>query len=334
MSDPNSSVDPANGSQANEPAIETSAAETLTAPAKPPSSPEARSAAASRRKLLKVAAATAGGVLATGLAINKRSRPTSTGALRARHHAGEIPIDPTDKVWARPKARTVPLAIQNLVPQHAPDLAVAELQVRALHNGEQIGFQVSWADAEQDSVDAMAKFRDAVAVQLPVDPASTPAVTMGAATQPVHILQWRASWQVDVDLGHQGVKDIFPNMYHDAPPEALAGEDAARIFYPARYLGNPMARRDRSSPVEDLVAGGFGSLTSQEVQTADGRGVYEEGRWSVTLITPMAGGEGKTALEPGLKTVVAFAVWNGSHGNRGSRKQWSNWTELEIEAGS
>ncbi len=284
-----------------------------------------------RRELLKVAAA-AGGAVAAGLAVRELTHTRRARQFLARRYDGEIPADPTDRAWTRLAAWTVPLQIQNLIPQHAPDLAVAELRVRALHNGARIGFRVEWDDDEEDLVDAMARFRDAVAVQLPVDPAMTPAVTMGTAGQPVHIMQWRASWQVDVDQGRRGVKDIFPNMFHDAPPEALAGEEAARVFYPALYVGNPMARRDRSSPVEDLVAVGFGSLTSHDEQTANGRGVFNSSRWSVTLISPLAGGEGKAALAPGILTSVAFAVWNGSHGNRGSRKQWSNWTELTIEA--
>jgi hypothetical protein len=285
-----------------------------------------------RRGFLKVAgAAAAGGAVATGIAVRELTRPKPATHLVAHRHEGAIPLDPADRAWSRVGTWAVPLQIQNLVPQHASELAVPEVRVRALHNREQIGFWVEWDDDEEDVLDAMAHFRDAVAVQLPVDPSTSPAVTMGAGAAPVHILQWRASWQVDVDKGRQGVHAAFPNLFHDAPPEALMGEEAARVFYPALAVGNPMAKRDRTSPVEDLVAVGFGSVTENDVQTATGRGVFGDRRWRVTLVTPLAGGEGKTALTPGTTTQVAFAVWDGSHGNRGSRKQWSNWTELEIE---
>jgi hypothetical protein len=273
-----------------------------------------------RRNFLKVAGAvTVSGVVAAT-------------HLVAHRHDGPLPMDPADRAWARLSAWTVPLQIQNLVPQHAPGLAVSEVRVKALHNGEQVGFWIEWDDNEEDAMDAMARFRDAVAVQLPIDPTTTPSVTMGAVNQPVHIMQWRASWQLDVDEGRRGPKDAFPNMFHDAPPEALMGEEAARVFYPALYVGNPMARRDRTSPVEDLTAVGFGSLTTHETQTATGRGAFDGRGWRVVLQTPLSAGAEKTALTPGITTVIAFAVWNGSHGNRGSRKQWSNWTDLEIEA--
>lgn len=290
----------------------------------------------SRRGFLKLGGAMAASTAAAaGIAAYTLSRPAALKPathLAAGRHAGDLPLDPTDAAWERRSRWAVALMVQNMVPPHVPELSVPEVQVAALHNGEQVAFLIEWADDEEDAIDAMAMFRDAVAVQLPVDPATTPGVTMGAIGQPVHIMQWRATWQRDVDLGRQGVQDAFPNLFHDAPPEALMGAEAARQFYPALAVGNPMARRDRTSPVEDLTAVGFGSLTSHETQTADGRGVHDRNGWHVVIVTPMAAGADKTALTPGISTSIAFAVWDGARGNRGSRKQWSNWTALEIEA--
>ncbi|MCK9496324.1 MAG: ethylbenzene dehydrogenase-related protein [Dehalococcoidia bacterium] len=284
-----------------------------------------------RRGFLKAAGAVAASTaVATAIAARELTRPAPATHLVARRHGGELPGDPDDRAWSRGRPWAVPLMVQNMVPPHAPELAVTELQVRALHNGERIAFLVEWEDDDEDAVDAMARFRDAVAVQLPVDVAVIPGITMGALNQPVHIMQWRAAWQRDVDLGRQGVQEAFPNRFKDAPPEELMGEEAATQFYPAVVAKNPMARRDRTSPVEDLSAVGFGSLTAQDEQTATGRGVFERG-WHVILSTPLAAGEHKTSLRPGVTTSVAFAVWDGGAGNRGSRKQWSNWTELELE---
>jgi len=290
-----------------------------------------------RRGFLKFAGAMtastamAGGVLAYVL---NRPRPevrVPATHLVARRHSGEIPLDPADRAWALLSRWTVPLMVQNMVPQHASELAVPELRVAALRNDERIAFLIEWDDDSEDAVDAMARFRDAVAVQLPVDTTTTPGVTMGAPNQPVHIMQWRAAWQRDVDFGHQGVQANFPNLFHDAPPEALMGEAAARQFYPALAVGNPMAQRDRAWPVEDLTAVGFGSLTSHETQTATARGSFDGNGWHVIITSPLSAGSLKADLKPGLTTSVAFAVWDGGHGNRGSRKQWSNWAELEIE---
>lgn len=295
--------------------------------------PDGRPQSVSRRGFVKTAAGAAaiGTTVAVAIGVRELTRPAPATHLVA-YRADEVPLDPADRAWSRRPAWPVQMLIQNLATPFATALAVPEIKVRALHDGTQIGFHIEWQDADEDIVDVMARFRDAVAVQVPVDPATTPAVTMGAVNQPVHILQWRAAWQVDVDRGRQGVKDAFPNMFHDAPPEALMGEEAAREFYPALVVGNPMARRDRTSPVDDLVAIGFGSLTTHEEQTADGRGTFDGKGWQVVITTPLQPGADKTNLAPGLTTSIAFAVWNGSHGNRGARKQWANWGPLEIEA--
>jgi len=287
----------------------------------------------SRRGFVKAAAAVAASTtLAASIGILELRRSEPANGLVARYQKGDLPLDPSDRAWARVRAWTVPLAVQNLTTPFATELAVPQIAVRVLHNRESIGFHIEWDDGDEDNIDAMARFRDAVAVQFPVDPSAPVAITMGAATQPVHIMQWRAAWQVDVDLGRRGVHDAFPNMYHDAPPEALLGEEAARQFYPALVAGNPMARRDRTSPVEDLIAEGFGSLTAHAEQTANGRGEFTGKGWRVVIVTPLQPGADKTSLSPGLTTNVAFAVWNGSRGNRGARKQWADWTPLEIEA--
>ncbi len=287
----------------------------------------------SRRGFVKAAAAVAASTtVAASIGILELRRSEPSNQLVARRARGDLPLDPADRAWARVRAWPVQMRVQNLTTPSVSELAVPEVSVRALHNGETMAFLIEWDDADEDSVDVMARFRDAVAVQLPVDPAAPVAVTMGAATQPVHIMQWRAAWQVDVDQGRRGVRDAFPNMYHDASPEALMGEEAARQFYPALVAGNPMARRDRTSPVEDLVAEGFGSLTAHAEQTATGRGVFTGKGWRVVIATPLQPGADKTSLAPGITTNVAFAVWNGSHGNRGARKQWADWTPLEIEA--
>lgn len=288
--------------------------------------------AVSRRSFLAKAAGAAavGTTLAVGIGLRELTRPEPPTHLVA-HRTGTIPLDPEDRTWTRLAKWPVPMLLQNLATPFAPELVVPEISVRALHNGEQIAFHIEWEDAGEDAIDAMARFRDAVAVQLPVDPAASAAVTMGATNQPVHIMQWRAAWQADVDLGRRGVKDAFPNMYHDAPPEALMGEEAARQFYPAVVAGNPMARRDRTSPVDDLIAVGFGSLTTHEAQTANGRGVFTGKGWRVVITTPLQPGADKTQLSPGITTSIAFAVWNGGSGNRGARKQWANWSPLEIE---
>jgi hypothetical protein len=44
------------------------------------------------------------------------------------------------------------------------------------------------------------------------------------------------------------------------------------------------------------------------------------------------GDKTKAEVKPGETRNVAFAVWNGSEGQRGGRKQYFPWAPIEVEA--
>jgi hypothetical protein len=246
--------------------------------------------------------------------------------------SGPLPRDPQDGLWRSAAPVDVPLLAQNMATPRSHDIAIASMRLRSLHNGSEIGFHLEWQDDSVEDIEAIARFRDSVAVQLPVRANEPTSVMMGQAGRPVHILHWRASWQGDMERGGRKVRHAFPNATNDVTPEQVMGEDAARVYYPALYVGNHMATRDRVSAVEELVAEGYGSLTSHAEQRAEGRGVQAQGQWSVAIVMPLNGGTNKARLRPSETTLVAVAAWNGAANNRGARKQWSNWLGLEVEA--
>lgn len=297
--------------------------------------PQPQADTTSRRRFLQ----TVGGAAAAGIAIAgtigyiaTRGSGT-TDKLVAGYREGDLPHDPLSSTWLDRDAFIAQMLPQNLTTPMQTTAVVPEVKVRALHNGKEIAFHVQWEDDTDDHEESISVFRDAVAVQLEVDPTLTPAFTMGNVDAPVHILQWRASWQADVDEGHQGVKQLFPNAYNDVSPETLMPKEQAITFYPARVSNNSQAGHERQSPVEEFTAIGFGSLTSHTDQLATGHGVYRNRRWQVVLMMPMASGDKtKAQVTPGETRNLALAVWNGSDGQRGARKQYFPWAPLEVEA--
>jgi hypothetical protein len=155
---------------------------------------------------------------------------------------------------------------------------------------------------------------------------------MGAPGQPMHLLQWRATWQLDVDTHvHQGVEVIHPRVVRDEPPELVLPSEVAKLFYVGRVVGNPLSAYLRESSVEEIVAEGPGSITSLPQQTARGSGVFDEDGWRVVIALPLERAAGD-ALRPGTTWPLAFALWAGSERNRGGRKHFANWVALELEA--
>jgi hypothetical protein len=225
----------------------------------------------------------------------------------------------------------VRLQPQQLSAPFLQETGVDLVTVEALHDGKEIAFRLGWRDAVADDLPGIGRFHDAAAVQLPALAGDTPpAIAMGGPGAPVHILQWKASWQRDLG-GRTSVHDLYPRVVRDISPDELLGAENSARYYTARAVRNPVSAERRRSAVEEIVAEGFGSVTTLERQTARGAGVYESGAWSVALGFPLDRGPELARLEPGSTWPVAFALWLGSQGNRGGRKHFADWIQCEVE---
>jgi complex iron-sulfur molybdoenzyme family reductase subunit gamma len=299
-----------------------------------------------REDALRYGGAAVGGLVAGGAAVagvaiavegRKEAEVVEGEPIVARYVEGELPADdPGSSAWRRARRARVPLTAQQLVQPYLEKAGVAELEVRALASAVEVALLLEWEDDSVDDLDGIRRYHDAVAVQLPTRAAPTPPpLTMGAPDAPVHILQWRATWQRDIDSGGKtGVDQIYPEVVHDVMPDDVLPPEVAQLYWVGREAGNPLSKVDRASPVEEVVAAGFGTVTHLPSQTARGRGVHEDGRWRVVVAVPSARAGVGDALAPGTTWPVAFAVWLGSEENRGGRKHISTWHALAIEGRS
>jgi DMSO reductase family type II enzyme heme b subunit len=81
-----------------------------------------------------------------------------------------------------------------------------------------------------------------------------------------------------------------------------------------------------------MIAEGFGTLTNQPLVASTANGVWHEGRWSVVFIRPMETRDpGDYQFAPGVRDLVAFAVWEGRVANVSGRKQHSQWVVFEVQ---
>jgi hypothetical protein len=267
-----------------------------------------------------------------GIALT-REGPQTSGQMRARFVRGPVPgTDPESMTWSAADPVRVPLSPQQIARPFLHEASVDELVVRALHDGKDLAFLLKWDDPDQDDLDGIGTFHDAAAVQLPVRVGTTPPVMMGAPGSPVHILQWRATWQRDLDGGGRtGLDQLYPRAVRDLTPEELLGPKAAAPYYPGRAVGNPLSAESRNSAVEEIVAEGFGSVTATSRQGATGIGVRGNESWRLAISMPMSRTGIGDRLVPGSTWPVAFAIWMGSKRNRGGRKHWANWVGLSLD---
>jgi hypothetical protein len=268
--------------------------------------------------------------------------------LVSTYQEGDLPLtDPKSPMWD-----SVPVYSASVTPQSAiaPTLftaTISSVDVQSLNNGEDIVFRLVWVDTSQDShATKPDEFRDAAALQFSVDDLDAEQtqkiLCMGAAGQLVNLWHWKADWQWDIDNGFRDVVDAYPNFWLDhypfvvgEPPFRLPTDfdsDSAKAYLVGWSVGNPLSSPVRVTPVEDLTAMGFGTVTSQSNQDLLGRGVWEDGKWYVVFSRPLVSDDVNDVQFTTDRAIsIAFAVWDGSDQQVGARKQLSTWTTLLLE---
>lgn len=261
--------------------------------------------------------------------------------LVAKYVEGRLPItEPGAEIWNRVAAQEIALGPQmTAAPWIHPEPAIRSISVRAINNGTWVSFLIEWRDESRDDEMRMATFRDAVAVMLSLEPGI--GQCMGTPAASALIAHWKADWQRDIDKAFTDVADLYPNFWSDwypmvagSPPYKLSdiiADPRASSFVGGWAAGNPLSNPLRLSPVETLVAKGWGTLTTFEDQLFIGRGIHDGSKWRVVISRPVMTGSADPPWGDGEPVEVAFAVWNGAAGEIGAKKGVSLPMSLTIE---
>ena len=241
--------------------------------------------------------------------------------------AASIPRDdPFATFWNDIPPVEVALSTQNLTRPMGGG-TVAAIQLRAVHDGKRLYILSEWSDDTQDvAVDTTTSFTDAAAVEfLSAGASRLPSFCMGDPGAGVNIWHWKADWQQEIDAGVDPGRIGYANMQVDQYPQ-----EGDPLFQTGLAAGNPLSALEHESPVENLVAAQYGTLTHADLQDVGGIGRWKDGRWRVLFVRSLESDEGSPAFAPGGKTNAAFAVWDGSDGQRDGMKSVSQFVDLEI----
>jgi len=230
--------------------------------------------------------------------------------IRSHFIEGELPSASDDAAWAKVSSLTVPLSGQVITRPVWPEPTARALVVRSLHNGAEIAFLLEWQDNTKNDRLTPGTFRDGVAIGLPLGDA--PAFfCMGQLDHYINIWHWKADWQSDID--------------RRASRQTEKKEGGVRTF-------EVIPRR--VSSVEDLIGGGFSTLTTKEKQgRIQGKAQWKDGVWRVVMRRPLSSEEqeNEAKLVPGRVQTVSFAVWNGENKERNGQKSVAPWFQLAID---
>ena len=223
---------------------------------------------------------------------------------------GEMPKTADDAAWQTAAPITIPLSGQVITRPVWPEPTVRALTVRSVHNGTDIAFLLEWQDNTKNDRLTPGTFRDGVAVGFPLGDA--PAFfCMGQLDHYINIWHWKADWQSDID-----------RRAARAPEKKEGGVRTFEVI-PRRV-----------SSVEDLIGGGFSTLTTKDKQgRVQGQAFWKDGLWHVMMRRPLLSEEqeNEATLVPGRIQTVSFAVWNGENKERNGQKAVAPWFQLRID---
>lgn len=252
----------------------------------------------------------------------------------------ELPDHPDAEIWRQ----TAPVNL-HLMPLWWRQDRPEEVVVRALHDGKELALLLVWQDTTDDHTAMRPQdFRDAVAVQFSLTP-DPPFFAMGEKGQFVNIWMWKSERQADLEPAFQDLEKVYPNLGIDSYPNLTRSplEQPHRhaltlhsdpTFVTGWGAGNIVSDPLRMSAAEDLRAQGFGTLRARPLidQKVEARGIYAFNSYRVIFRRSFKpSGEGGIRLQPGMTIPVAFAVWNGSAGDRDGKKSVTIWQDLEIK---
>lgn len=292
----------------------------------------------------------------SGLAPPISVSATTIEAVRVH---SKIPVDPSHVFWSNygpTKGRSVVLDLepQMITNPMWPAPATKWISVKAVNNGKEIAIRVEWVDPTRNDIMVQSQqYKDQVAVMFPVNPSGpVPPFTMGGEGERVNIWQWKATWNKEGagTAGNEMMQDLEDQYsymamgsgsYYIYEPDGkliLAPKQSSKVserhtyidpgmgknegvFNPGRATGNIMSDNTlRRSPIEDLNAEGFSTLTTQSHQDVDGNGNWSNNRWMVVFKRSLKTEDPNDTQFTGKETSIAFAVWNGNNKERNGQK--------------
>ncbi|MFC5367512.1 ethylbenzene dehydrogenase-related protein [Salinirubrum litoreum] len=233
--------------------------------------------------------------------------------------AAENPQTPDSAAWDTVPPVTVPLASAPSGVPNASDTSVERLKVQTARTDDRFYVRLSWPDATADrNVTGPRDYRDAVAVQLPVNTSARPPISMGSTRNMVNVWYWQAGGEteellaggpgttteyeteaVETTTGHDDGRwtvVLSRNIESDAPNRTTLAVDHDVDVAFAVWNGSQMERSGRKSVSEwyhyPLGGGPQGPPYESILWTVAGLAIVGVALVTIAAVRNPGGGEG------------------------------------------
>ncbi len=217
---------------------------------------------------------------------------------------GVIPLSPEASFWVSPKGpqkHQIELGPQLITNPQWPNPSIKKVQMSVARTDSELAIRLEWEDnSVDDGLASTQLYTDQIAVMFPLRrDREIPPITMGSGTEEVNIWQWRAVHQRKVD-----------NLLK----KNSSSSDNKSINF---------------SPVEDLNAEGFSTLTQQKSQHVSGKGLRTKKGWQVVFKRQLTNKDDLDVQFLG-STPMAIAAWNGGNRETNGQKGIAGWILLQF----
>jgi DMSO reductase family type II enzyme heme b subunit len=226
-----------------------------------------------------------------------RHRPSAgSNVIRGVYHPTAIRAEPSAPAWAEAPATSFRLAPQIIAADRLFTPVADQLTVRALYNEKEVALLVEWDDPTPSR---------------PGDREQS-ALAPGEMFEDAVAVQLPTAQGEGLEMPYFGHGDAARavNLWHWRAGRASDGD--AFALFEARGVGSRAQRE--TGPV------GFSA-----------RGEYKDGAWRVIFRRARYGGEWDVPFDSARLLPVAFANWDGSNGEKGSKHTLTRWVWLWLE---
>jgi len=224
-------------------------------------------------------------------------RPSpGVNVIKGVYHSGGIAAEPSAPVWRDAPTISFRLAPQIIAADRLFTPIVDQVTVRALYDEKEVALLVEWDDPTP----------------------SRPGDKAQKALAPAEMFEDAVAVQFPAAVGEGLEKPYFGhgdaanpvNVWYWRAGRTDAG--AAYAMFDMRGAGTRVQR--------DPVPSGFSA-----------RSEYKDGTWRVVFRRARYGGDGDVLFDSGRLLPIAFANWDGSNGEKGSKHTLTRWVWLWLE---
>ncbi|MEO5330976.1 MAG: c-type cytochrome [Magnetococcus sp. YQC-5] len=211
---------------------------------------------------------------------------------------GEIAVDPNHASWEKAIPTTFYLVPQIIGKERFFTPSNDTITVRSIYNDQEIALMLEWDDRTNS---------------LPGDETAK-AIADAELTEDSVAVQWPVTIPTGMEKPYFGMGDTA---------------------HPVNIWQWKSGGKEGSQSVKLMNAKGFGAITARDAASVGltASGVYAKGTWKVVMKRPRKGGDVEQDLqfEDGRFIPVAFAAWDGSNSEKGSKHTMTTWYWVQMK---